>query len=568
MLVELSIKNLAVIESAQVRFERGFHVLTGETGAGKSMIIDALSLIAGGRASSDFIRHGADRTEIIAAFELEPAHPVWQALKLLGIDFEENDQLIINRDVSSSGKSSARINGQPVNISMLRSIGSYLINIHGQHEHQSLLHAEQHIEWLDRYGEKQIAKPKQAYRICFEAYAKIKSQLKELKKTSQENLQMIDLYRFQADELEKANLKVGEDEWLEQEKHKLANAEKLFQAVSSGYNHIYEGEAGLEKIGEAMSQIEVAATFDVEAIEPVLEQIKSAYFQLEDAAHELRQYRDGIEFNLEKLHEIESRLDLLFTLKRKYGRSVEEITAYHEEIQTKLQQLENKDELVDKLQKELTEQEQEMKTLADELTKVRTQVAQQLAKDIERELADLHMAKTLFEARLESKSDYDGKGQDQVEFLIAPNPGEPLKSLQKIASGGELSRIMLALKSIFAKMDRIPVLVFDEVDTGVSGRAAQAIADKLSGLSVYGQVFAITHLPQVACMADAHYEIKKVAQHNQTYTLVDHLNLRQRTQELARMLGGVEVTATTEQHAKEMLDMAEQKKEKRKHLQL
>lgn len=568
MLTELYIRNLAVIEHVHVTFRKGLQVLTGETGAGKSIIIDALGLVVGGRASSDSIRHGAEKAEVEASFELERGHPVWDVLRELGIEGEEDEPLIIRREITANGKSTARVNGRMVNLTMLKQIGEWLVNIHGQHEHQSLLKVERHLQLLDSFGDQTLKETLKKYEELYQTYRKLHAEWKELTEVNQQNLQMLDLYRFQKEEIEKAELTVGEDECLADEKRKLANAEKLFQAVSLGYESLYGQAGGLDAIGETMQRLESVAGVDPGQLEPLLEQIRSAYYQLEDAALQLRQYRDNIEFNPERLDEIERRLDLIASLRRKYGSTVEEILHYYERIVQKIGKMENKDERIAELENQLAPTRDKLRQAAEQLHTLRQKCAQKLAEQVERELADLNMERTRFQVKIEHEPEaFRLDGCDTVEFMIAPNPGEPLRPLGKIASGGELSRIMLALKTIFARTDRIPVLIFDEVDTGVSGRAAQAIADKLLAISGDCQVFAVTHLPQVACMADAHYVVQKEVQSDQTFTEVKELDEEARVQELARMLGGVEVTETTEDHAKEMLAMAARNKEQRNHLQ-
>jgi DNA repair protein RecN (Recombination protein N) len=562
MLSELSIRNLAVVEEVHIVFKQGFAVLTGETGAGKSIIIDALGLIAGGRGSSELVRHGTDKAEIEAGFELPGDHPVYGVLEQLGITPERDEALIIRREITASGKSSSRINGQMVNLGMLKEVGEWLVNIHGQHEHQSLLKVERHIDWLDVYGEASYGAVKAQYGMMYREYSERKKELSELEEKSKNALQLMDLYRYQVEEIGQAALKPGEDESLDEEKRKLANAEKLFQSSSDAYEALYGNGMGLDSVSKAVSRLGGIASYDRDVLQPLLEQMQSAFYQLEDAAYQLRDYRDRIEFNPARLERIEHRLDLISQLRRKYGNDTTEILAYYEKIQGELAAIENKDEHLGKLRAELEKAEKKLTAAAEKLTQGRRSAAGRLAQDIENELKDLHMGKTRLEVQVESGLKIGSNGWDTVEFLISANPGEPLRSLHKIASGGELSRIMLAMKSIFARVDQIPVLIFDEVDTGVSGRAAQAIADKLSLLAEGCQVFSITHLPQVACMADTHYEVRKVIEGERTYTRVVELLGEERVKELARMLGGVEITDTTERHAQEMLTLAKHKKTK------
>jgi len=572
MLTELSIRNLAVIEKVRLHCKSGFHVLTGETGAGKSIVIDALGLIVGGRGSSELVRYGCDKAEIEALFDVPADHPVRDVLARLGIEAPLDEAFVIRREITAQGKSSARINGQIVNLSMLREIGERLVNIHGQHEHQSLLKADEHLELLDAYGDKTIASVKNAYRASYDGYMKKRKELRELRDRSMQSLQMADLYKFQVDEIAAARLKPNEDTDLADERKKLANAEKLYATVSDAYEALYGSGGGLTGMGKALNRFRDVAAFDPAVLLPLHEQMQSAYYQLEDAAYQLRDYRENIEFNPVRLDQIEQRLDLIGGLRKKYGSTIEEILLYLHNAQAELNTIENKDSLIEQLEAELAAESVQLSKLAAELSDKRREAAGKLAAEIENELRDLHMERTKFEvciaaAESEDGIDFEGRnvkftrdGIDDVEFMMAPNPGEPLRPLAKIASGGELSRIMLALKAIFARIDRVPALVFDEVDTGVSGRAAQAIAEKMSQLSRQCQVFAITHLPQVASMADAHYAIRKTVDGERTFTNVTDLDDAQRAEELARMIGGASVTESALQHSHEMLAMASAKK--------
>lgn len=572
MLVHLSIRNLAVVEAVDVKFYRGFHVLTGETGAGKSIVIDALGLIAGGRGTADLIRYGCEKAEMEASFDLPEGHSVWTTLDGLGISADHKESLIIRREISHQGKSTARINGQLVNLSMLREVGEELINLHGQHEHQNLLRPERHLGLLDAYGAGEIAAEKSKYQETYASFIKVDKEWNELRHNSQQALQMLDLYRFQMEEIAAAGLKAGEDEFLSEEKVKLSHSEKTMESISEAYNLLY-GSEGLAAIAKAVSRLQDVASYDINGINPLLEQLQSAYYQLEDASFGLRDYRENIEFNPARLEEVEDRLDLISTLRRKYGDNVEGILNYYDKISRETETLENKDELLDKLEARRSDLLNRLLKEASELSAIRQKNADELALQIENELKDLQMGRTSLQVKMSWNEDPNGfewrgkrvrpskHGIDSAEFLISPNPGEPLRPLSKIASGGELSRMMLALKSIFAQHDDVPVLIFDEVDTGVSGRAAQSIAEKLYRLSQTCQVFSISHLPQVACMADRQYLIEKVVEGDRTRTLVEALSEDGRVHELARMLGGVEITEKTLHHAQEMLKLAKAQKD-------
>ncbi|HEY4390739.1 MAG TPA: AAA family ATPase, partial [Paenibacillus sp.] len=393
MLVHLSIRNLAVVEAVDVKFHCGFHVLTGETGAGKSIIIDALGLIAGGRGSADLIRYGCERAEMEASFDLPPAHSVWTTLADFGISASPEEMLIIRREISAQGKSTARINGQLVNLSMLREVGEQLINLHGQHEHGTLLRPERHLGLLDAYGADTIRPVKAKYQDTYSAYAKVDKEYNDLRNTSQQALQMLDLYRFQIEEIAAAGLKAGEDELLLEEKNKLSHSEKMMDSVSMAYDLLY-GSQGLEAVAKALAKLNDVAGFDQRGIGPMLEQLQSAYYQLEDASFGLRSYRDNVEFNPERLEEVEERLDLLSSLKRKYGDNAEDILAYYNKILRETETLENKDELLDKLEAKREELLQQLLEEAEQLSSVRRQKAEELAALIEIELNELQMGRT------------------------------------------------------------------------------------------------------------------------------------------------------------------------------
>lgn len=564
MLRELSIRNLAVIEEIHVAFHHGFHVLTGETGAGKSILIDALSLIVGGRGSADMVRYGCDKAEMEAMFDLQQQHPVWSQLDRLGVQYSPEEMLVIRRELSAQGKSSCRVNGQLVTITMLRDIGEYLVNIHGQHEHQSLLRTDQHLEWLDLFGGDLLLERRDQYKQVYGQLSQVRQSLRDVEDTSRQNVQMLDLYRFQIEEISSAKLKPGEDEELAEERRKLMYAGKRMDAATDAYDLLY-GDKGLDALSRAISKLTDIQNYDPTVLGPLLEQLQSAYYQAEDVAFQLRDYRDDIESDPERLAFVEDRLDLINGLKRKYGETIPDILAYLEQTINERDKIENRDEMLAQLMEKEEALFKQTLELARELSKLRQHASERLSDAVQTELRQLQMPSARFQVSLDNKTEegtqtlrakLHANGMDDAVFMLSTNPGEPVKPLNKIASGGEMSRIMLALKSIFAEIDQIPTLIFDEVDTGVSGRAAQAIAEKLSSLSSKCQVFSITHLPQVACMSDHHYEIKKQVYNDRTSTSVTELTREMRIEELARMLGGVEVTEKTKHHAQEMLDLA------------
>lgn len=561
MLTEISIRNLAVIEQLRLTCVRGFIAMTGETGAGKSIVIDALSLIAGGRGSTELVRHGSEKAEIEALFDVGIDHPVWETLGRLGIESDPSEPLLIRREITVQGKSHARINGQLVNLTMLREVGDHLINLHGQHEHQALLKIEHHLEWLDAYGGTIVSNNKRQYQETFAAYMNMRKEMSDLETGSKQALQMSDLYRFQVEEISAAALIVDEDEKLEDEQRRLANAEKMVDAISQAYDGLYGNNRALESISVTMNRIDQIKKYDESQLQPLFEQVQSAYYQIEDAAFQLRAYRDTLEFEPDRLNQIEERLNLIASLRRKYGSTITEILAHYINITSELERLAHKDERLEELSKKLAVLQEQLIKEARVLSVSRQETSLKLCAELEQHLQDLNMERTRFAVFFEPIDDkepykFTKYGIDRIEFQLSANPGEPLRSLNKIASGGELSRIMLALKTIFSGLDQIPVLVFDEVDTGVSGRAAQAIAEKLANLSRTRQIFCVTHLPQVASMADAHYLIYKEVEEDRTYTRISHLTEDDRVTELARMLGGAKVTATTLNHAREMIELA------------
>lgn len=573
MIVELSIKNLAVIKHVTIPFQRGLNILTGETGAGKSILIDALGFLLGGRGSSDYVRYGEKKAEIEALFEIEPAHPLLGLLPQLGIDPPEDGMLIIKRDITAQGKSICRINGQLVTLATLKEVGPWLVNIHGQHEHQSLMDSDRHLNWLDAFAGEELKQCKDEYFSVYRDYKTARAEYIKFAKNEQHMAQRQDMLSFQLQEITEADLQPLEDEELTKEKNRLANGEKLYKGVDDAYIALTGEQASLDWVGLALSHLETVSGYD-EQLSQVQGQLESVFFQLEEVARSLRSYREGLEFDPYRLQEIEDRLSEIQRLKRKYGRSVEEILEHAASIEDELDTIVNREQRMEGLKQRVRELAQDLAIEAMELTSQRLLTAQRLSEKIEEQLKDLHMEKAKFSIQIRQVEDAQGievngtkvkakeSGIDDVEFMISPNPGEPLRPVAKIASGGELSRIMLGMKAILANLEPIGTLIFDEVDTGVSGRAAQAIAEKLVTVSQNKQVLCITHLPQMACMADAHFFISKHATETETQTHVHHLDKDERVNELARLLGGVEVTNTTRNHAKEMLKLAKQSKEK------
>ncbi|WP_018132479.1 DNA repair protein RecN [Effusibacillus pohliae] len=566
MLQELHIRNFALIEEVRFSLGPGLNVLTGETGAGKSILIDALGLVLGGRSSSEMVRQGCDKAIVEALFVVQRDKLLSELLQALGIEWEDN-ALVIVREVHASGKSVCRVNGRIVTVQILRQIGGLLLDLAGQHEHQSLLRVEEHLAILDAFGGEPVQRLKQKVAA---AYANWRAARKALEKAAigeQERVQRLDMLRFQLEEIETLGLKPGEEDELEEERRKLAHAEKLYGTASGAYDSLYQGgqrQASIvENLHKISSELEDALRYDPE-LASILELVKSSAYQLEEAAHELRSYRDRIEFNPDKLQVIEERLAALARLRRKYGDSVADILAYANKISQEIVDLEHHEENLERLQSELDSLERQLVKDAAELSRKRKSIANSFAKRITQELSSLMMPRTRFEIDFqlqpdEQGIDVDGQrvhvselGIDRVEFLFSANPGEPLRPLVKIASGGELSRTLLAIKTVLSG-EGVETLVFDEIDTGISGRAAQAVAEKMGLVASANQVICVTHLPQVACMADRHFLIVKRQRAGRSLTLVQELSEAERVEELARMLSGAELTDTTRKHAEEML---------------
>ena len=556
MLQELSIKNFAIIDEISVTFDKGLTVLTGETGAGKSIIIDALHLLVGGRGSAEFVRHGEKKAEIEALFYLEAEHPCYVRAAEFGIDIEDG-MMILRRDISSNGKSICRVNGKLVTISTLREIGSTLIDIHGQHEHQELMNESLHLNLLDQFGQEEIEKTLRNYQ---EVYGEYDDTLKKIRKLSESEQQMahrLDLIQFQWQEITNADLKLNEDEELADEKRRLANFEKLFESVQSGYEGLHGEQRGLDYVGHVMGHLESAASID-EKFKPMLESVTNSYYLLEDVIGSLRHEVSLLEFDPARLDEIETRLNEINQLKRKYGSSVEEILEYSSKIEEEIEMITHRDDRIDQLQLKLSSLQEDLLLEGKQLSDLRKKWATKLATAIHQELKHLYMDKTIFEPMFTEgkESHFKKDGLDEVSFYISTNPGEPLKPLSKVASGGELSRMMLALKTIFSKHQGVTSIIFDEVDTGVSGRVAQAIAEKIHQVSDHSQVLCISHLPQVAAMADTHFLISKVIDAGRTRTELDTLDHNEKIKEIGRMISGAEITELTKEHAQELLELA------------
>lgn len=555
MLTSLQIENIAVIEKAEITFDKGLNVLTGETGAGKSIIIDSINAVLGERTTRELVRTGAPVAKVSALF-FGLSHAAEQVLKSLDLEPEEDGSLLIQRSISSDGRSACRINGQTATVSMLRQLGSELINIHGQHDSQSLLSSEKHIGFIDALAQDEELLVE--YRGLYAAYVKIRRALNELQMDEEEKLRKIDLLRFQIDELEAANLQIGEREKLTQERTRCLNAEKILQSLRRAYDAINGTEESLgasQLLTDAAAGLQDAAHY-YGAIESTAQEMLDLSYNLESYADEIRNAFDTLSYDPGDLEQIEERLDLLYKLSRKYGETEEEMLVYLEKARAELDEITFSEERVQKLDEERRETVRKIKALAVTLSNVRRQAGERFARQVEAELSYLDMPHVRFIVHHEQVKP-GPNGADEIEFLISANPGEPPRPLAKIASGGELSRIMLAIKNVLSGSDEIGTLIFDEIDTGVSGRAAQKIALKLKQVSAGRQVICVTHLAQIAAQADCHLLIQKTVRDDQTYTQVDALDFEGRKRELARIMGGMdEITPLQLQSAEELLRAA------------
>ncbi|MFD2762320.1 DNA repair protein RecN [Lentibacillus juripiscarius] len=563
MLTELSIKDFAIIDEMSITFDDGLTVLTGETGAGKSIIIDAVQLLAGGRGSVEYVRHGTSKAQIEGLFTLDSnQEELYATADTYGIDMQDG-MMVLNRTITSGGKSICRVNGKLVTLAILKEFGKRLIDIHSQHETQSLMDPENHIRLLDLYSEKQIGNAKKEYTRLYEKLLSLQKRYNELSANEQEMTQRLDLLQFQQNEIEQANLTPDEDVRLEEERSQLANFERIYNGLQDAYNALYGEQRGIEWLGMANQSLQNSSEYDSFIAEKA-EELSNHYYLVEELMYELRNYADSLQYDSERLNEIESRLYEIDRLKKKYGPSVNEILEYLGKIEEEIEQLTDKDTHLAKFEEQIAETYQDAYLEAKELHDLRQKAAKSLTDNIYGELAGLYLEKASFSISFDSKTETGTEknvklhrdGFDYVQFLISANPGEPLKQLNKVASGGELSRIMLALKKLFARHQGVTSVIFDEVDTGVSGRVAQAIAEKIYQISRQSQVLCITHLPQVAAMSDIHKLIQKYEKNDRTATVVEELSEKEKIDELSRMITGTKLTETAKEHAREMLALA------------
>ena len=559
MLNELHIENIAVIERAVISFDAGLNVLTGETGAGKSIVIDAIGAVLGDRVSRELVRRGADKAVVTASFDLNEGAEAF--LRDNEIDCE--DELIIQRRIGADGKSSCRVCGVPVSAVQLKELGACLVDIHGQNDGRQLADEHRHMAYLDRFGglESSLGRFSEAYsRFC-----SIREQIEALRLDEEEKERLRDRLSYRVEELDKAELKSGEYDEVSARLSLLRNAEKLTEAIDNAYGLLYEGEENALSLAQNAVYYAQRAAAIAPELEGSVKSVNDAVFSLTDAAELLRDFRDSLDFSPEEFDRLENRLSLLNKLQRKYSADEEGLIAMLEESRRKLDELEGADESIARLEKELEREKKTCQTLASELSQARKASAQELQKRIVEELHDLSMPSVRFAVEftpIENEEGFNARGCDNVRFVMSANAGDELGRISRIASGGELSRIMLAMKNVFAENDPVPTMIFDEIDTGVSGIAAQRVGEKLYAVSLGKQVMCVTHLPQIAAMADTHFVIAKSEREGRTFTQVTPLDRAGRAKELARLHGGDNITALTLASAEEQLAACEAFKKK------
>ena len=553
MLNELHIENIAVIEKADIEFSSGLNVLTGETGAGKSIIIDSISAVLGERVSRDLVRHGAEKGVVTAVFDVDGVED-W----LDDNEIEYDDELIVQRRVNSDGKSSCRVCGTPVSVTQLKSLGSRLIDIHGQNDGRQLMDEHRHLEYLDNFA--RIHEEFDRYTAEYRKYLSIRDEIQSLSMDEIEKERLSDSMRYQIAELERAELKIGEYDSLSARRDLLRNSEKLTESLDAAYSALYEGEDNAISLAQNAAYYAQRASGIASELENAFSSINEAVFSLTDAAETLRDFRDNLDFSPEEYDNLETRISLLSKLQRKYAKDEEGLLLHLEQCREKLDQIEYSDDRLIKLEKALKEQIAVCRGEAAVLGAKRREKAAELQNRIVSELQALNMPSVRFAVEfvpIEDELGFNAFGADKVRFIMSANLGEELGRISKIASGGELSRIMLAMKNVFAENDPVPTMIFDEIDTGVSGIAAQRVGEKLYSVSKGKQVMCVTHLPQIAAMADNHYLIAKEERSGRTYTDVTKLSLDGRSRELARLHGGDHITETTQASAREQLDAAD-----------
>lgn len=564
MLKSLTVWNFALLEHVQVEFQSGLNILTGETGAGKSILIDSLGAVLGARMSADMVRSGCDWLRVEAVFSLEDESlGLHELLTQQAID-DSDKELIITRQLTRAGRSTALVNGCHVTLAILRQIGAYLVDIHGQNENLALLKEENQFHLLDGY-DPDVAEALAAYTCAYREWREKKKAYDEKQQASREYAQRLDMLHWQDKEISEANLKAGEDEALEAEIRKLSHAEKIVGSLEESYE-LLEGGGGsglgvLPALSQVKKDLEDISRFD-DALANAQKMVEEAYISLQEASYELRDYGESVEFSPARLDQLQSRMDVIYRLCKKYGATLDDVLAHQEKVERELSEIENYDEDIAALEKEIAALEKELGKKAAALTELRRAAAKDLSAAIEEQLFALGMPKAQLAIRVEPAADYGPRGRDEVAMFFSANPGEAEKPLQRVASGGELSRIALAIKTVASSRDSsVPSMVFDEIDTGIGGRTAQMVAERIALVAQYKQVLCITHLPQIACMADAHLYISKRTEEGTTATQIRPLSERERISEIARMASGADMTTASLDNAREMVSHAKMKKD-------
>lgn len=563
MIVELSIRDFAIIDNLKINFTKGFNVLTGETGAGKSIIIESIGMILGQRANRDLIRTGKEKAVLEGIFFLENPQRINSVLESYGIDSDPDNYLIITREIYSNGRSISRVNGRTVTLNMLNNITVNLVDIHGQYEHQSLLNTENHIKLIDTFGGSKL---KFLLEQVANKYSEISSERRKLQRLTLDSIDRdreMDLLKYQIEEIENSKLGNIDEEEIYKEYSKMSNIKEIGMALAEIANMMKDNNYGnvsiIDNINKCISNINRIKDYDDE-LKDYSKTMEYINYELQELYRSIIRYLENLEIDDERLMELEKRIDTINKLKRKYGNTIDEILEYKNEIETRYNTLLNIEEEIAKINNNIRNAEEELSILCAQLTDLRKEISERIEKLITKELEDLNMDNVVFKVDFKRLEDFTEIGWDRIEFLISTNKGEELKPLTKIISGGEMSRIMLAFKRTLADYDHIPTLIFDEIDTGISGRAGQVVGEKIKMISENHQVICISHLPQIAALADTHFLIDKKTIDNKTTTIVKKLNEEERIDELSRLLGGVNLTDTTKLHAKEMLEMSKKLK--------
>ncbi|KEI17381.1 DNA repair protein RecN [Clostridium haemolyticum] len=560
MLLQLNIKNFALIEELTINFEKGFNVLTGETGAGKSILIDAINYVLGGKFNKGLIRTGENRTFVEAIFDIENSTVV-NMLKHMDIFCE--DLLIISRETFKSGKSVVKANGKSLLISDIRKISNILINIHGQHDNQELLNSSKHIYYLDKFGEELLNDSLNNYKNNYEELLQIDNKIKEFGIEDGEKEKLMDFLKYQIEEIESLKLKSGEDKKLEEQYSILNNAEKINNALSESYNILYNSSDNYTSIYDLLNKVirEIRSVENhMEKVKGIADSLEECYFNIEQNITDIRNIQNTVIYDKNELELINSRIFQIDSLKRKYGSTIDDILLYKDKIQNQFDEMNNSSKIIEKLKIKRNNIIKKLKKQAKIIHNIRLDVSSILEKRIKEELDYVGLEKSVLKINVDFKDDFYMNGCDKVKFLISTNPGEPLQPLDKVVSGGELSRIMLSLKTAFVDKDEIPSVIFDEIDTGISGRVAQRVAEKMYLISRGHQVFCVTHLPQIASMSDNHFLVSKDVKNGKTYTNIVPITNEEKESEIARMIGGSEITELTLKNAKEMVNIAIKRK--------